>query len=294
MNRIWSFIASASHRRPLLWLAITLVLCVPAYLSFRHIGLDTNLKRLLPQHSASVRWSNELEDAVGDGGYFSILMQSEDSAALLQGVEEVARRIEALASVRSVDYRHPKEFLDRYGYTLVPHSLLREFQEEIEEWEIELNPFLLDLDALDEEQLTEEEDEEASDRLDRLLEYYANIDQFHTNADGDVMGMIVRTNEGISNLASLRDLYQELNKITQEVADQKGLWWGIHGNLRSRVDEFDLIISDLSRAGSISVVAILLTLAVSFRSITILPVLLFPLLTGLLLSWVARTVGSRR
>lgn len=292
MNHIWSSIARESARRPLLWLAATLILCIPAYLAFQHIGLDTNLKRLLPEHSASVRWSNELEDAVGDGGYFSILMQGDDPVVVLQGIEDVAARIGALPSVRSVDYRHPKEFLDRYGYTLVPYSVLQDFQEEIEAWEIEVNPFLLDLDEPSEEQ-AEEADESAED-LDRLLEYYANIDQYHSNSAGDVMGMIVRTNEGISNLASLRGLYQELDEITREVAARNGLWWGIHGNLRSRVDEFDLIVSDLSRAGLISVIAILLTLAVSFRSITILPVVLFPLLTGLLWSFafVPFTVGD--
>lgn len=293
MNRFWTLISRVSHRQPFLCLTVTLILCVPAYFAFRHIGLDTNLKRLLPEHAASVRWSNELEDAVGDGGYFSILMQSKDSTALVEGVEQLAAEVGALSSVRSVDFRHPKEFIDRHRYTLIPHSVLREFQEEIEAWEIEVNPFLLDLDEPDKGDVTEEDDEE-SDRLDRLLEYYANIDEFHTNPDGDVMGMIVRTNEGISNLASLRGLYQDLTKITQEVADQRGLWWGIHGNLRSRVDEFDLIVSDLSRAGIISVIAILITLAVSFRSITILPVVLYPLLTGLLWSFalVPFTVGD--
>jgi predicted RND superfamily exporter protein len=293
MYRIWSLIARGSHRHSYLWLGITALLCVPAYFAFRHIGLDTNLKRLLPEHAPSVRWSNELEDAVGDGGYFSILLQSEDADALVEGVEALAAKVGALPSVRSVDFRHPKEFIDRYRYTLVPHSVLREFQEEIEEWEIEVNPFLLDLDEPAEEEITEEDAEE-SDRLDRLLEYYANIDRYHTNPDGDVMGMIVRTNEGISNLASLRGLYQELNKITEEVADQRGLWWGIHGNLRSRVDEFDLIVSDLARAGMISVVAILITLALSFRSILILPVVLYPLMTGLLWSFalVPFTVGD--
>ncbi|MFQ5701792.1 MAG: RND family transporter [Acidobacteriota bacterium] len=282
MERFWSLISREASRRPFAWLTAVLAISIPAFLQVRHLGLDTNLKRLLPKHSASVRWDRELEKSVGDGGYFSILVEGRDPEVLRRAIETIASEVSSLPGVQSVEYRRPIDFINRYRYMLVPEQLLRDFQDVLDDWEIEVNPFLVDLEPEGELEGSPDDD---PNRLDRLLRHYANMGEYHSDPDGRVMGMIVRTREGISNLASLRVLYGRLSSIAREVAGKAGIWWGISGNLRSRVDEFDLIISDLRRAGAVSLAGILLALTLAFRSIRILPVLVLPLLAGLLWSF---------
>jgi hypothetical protein len=252
---------------------VTVAVSIPAYLSVRNLGLDTNLKRLLPEHAASVRWSRELEGPVGDGGYFAILIEGDDREDLISVIETIATEVQALPAVQSVDYKNPKAFVDEYRYTLVPNSLLEEFRDEIEKWEIEVNPFVIDLDApLESAEEVGNSDGDRGEELERLLDYYVHMDEYQADPDGRIFGMIVRPKEGISNLGSLRALYGDLQQITITTVEGRVSWWGIGGNLRSRVDEFDLIVSDLGRAGWVSAFAIILTLAISYRSLKILPV----------------------
>ena len=265
-------------------MAVTVLLCVPALMSVRNLHLDTNLKRLLPEHAASVRWSHELEAPVGDGGYFAILLEGEDRDLLIDSVEQIAADVKALDAVQTVDFKNPKDFVDRFRYSLVPNSLLVEFRDEIERWEIEVNPFVIDLDAAEPSEERAEGDD-GDEELETLLDHYVHMGEYQSDPDGRIFGLIVRPKEGISNLGNLRALYGELRQITDARVGEQGIWWGIGGNLRTRVDEFDLIVSDLGRAGWVSAVAILLTLAISYRSLRVLPVILYPLALGLLWSF---------
>ena len=285
MDAFWRWVARFSVRHTWWVLGLTIALSIPALSSVRNLGLDTNLKRLLPEHAPSVEWSRDLEEPVGDGGYFAILLEGDHRPSLISAIEEIAAAVEELPPVQTAEYRNPKAFIDEYRYTLVPNTMLLEFRDEIERWEIEVNPFLLDLDAEEDGPQEEPGNSDRDDEMETLLDYYVHMDEFQSDPDGRIFGIIVRPKEGISNLGSLRKLYGDIQDITRGVADRSRLWWGIGGNLRTRVDEFDLIVSDLGRAGWVSAVAILLTLAISFRSVRILPVILLPLAIGLLWSF---------
>lgn len=283
MAPLWRWISHSSSRRPGVWLGVALLISLPALIEVRKIGLDTNLKRLLPEHSAAVEWSNRLEEATGDGGYFSLLIEGDDRAVLEAGIERIASEVAALPAVHSVDYKNPIDFIEHYRYLLVERSQLEEFRNLVEDWEIEVNPFLLDLDEPSDDE--EDDSEEREEKLREQLEHYARMGEYQTDADDRIFGMIIRTAEGIGDLNSLRTLMRDLEGIAGRVAGEANLWSGISGNLRNRVDEFDLIVADLGRAGLISVLAILLTLTISFRTVRVLPVLLGPLLIGLLWSF---------
>ena len=88
IDRMWRLLSRGANRHPFLWLAVTVAMSVPAWMAARHLGLDTNLKRLLPEHSPSVQWSHELESAVGDGGYFSVLVEGDDEEVLEAAIKD--------------------------------------------------------------------------------------------------------------------------------------------------------------------------------------------------------------
>lgn len=282
--RFARWLCRSAVRLPWLWLAATALVMVPAVFEARHVRLDTNLKRLLPNHSPAVRWSEELDTVVGDGGYFSIIFEGDDHDALQRAVESAAAEVAALPDIESVDHRTPIEFINKYRYTLLPAPFLRNMLSEIVDEQARANPMLEDFE--DEAPVTtiaarENEDE----RLDILISRYLHLTPYQEDREGRLMGMIIRTDEGITNLGRLRELFHHLEGIAKRHGDANGLWSGVSGNLRNRVDEFDVILADLNRAGTISTVGIGLVLAVTFNSVRILPVLLAPLGAGLLVSF---------
>ena len=131
--------------RPGLLLAAAALLCVPAAWQASRIRLDTDLKRLLPADSRAVRWSRELEATVGDGGYFSVILEGDDPKALDRAVEEAARLAGGLPDVGSVEYRVPVEFVRRYKYMLLPSRRMEELLDRVNQLETQVNPLVEDL-----------------------------------------------------------------------------------------------------------------------------------------------------
>ncbi|MFW6198545.1 MAG: efflux RND transporter permease subunit, partial [Acidobacteriota bacterium] len=269
-----------SYRYAGVFLLVALLISIPAALEVRELSLDTDLTRLLPEHSRAVQWSEELEPAVGDGGYFSIIFEDDDRAAVESTVDEVAARLLELPGIRRVNHQYPRDFIDEYRYLLVPSRWLEEVVDEIVVWEAEVNPFLEDLGD------PPEEDADGGDELERVLEQFGDIPRYHEGPEGRMFGMLVHPDEGLKNLGAVRDIYQRMEAIVAEVAERHDIsWWGIGGSARTRVEEFDIIKADLRRSGTIAVIAIIAALVFSFRSIRVLPVVLLPLGVGLLWSF---------
>jgi len=122
-----------SYRHAYAWVLVTLLLCVPAFFEARKIGLDTDLTRLLPEDSAAVQWSHELEPVVGDSGYFSIIVEGADLPTLRRAVDRVAAGFHRIDGLDWIDYQYPTEFLDRYRYMLIPSARLDEMVGVIED-----------------------------------------------------------------------------------------------------------------------------------------------------------------
>ncbi len=261
-----------SHRYAFLWVALTLAVTVPAFMRAQTLGLDSDLTRLLPQDSPAVQWSRDLEPLVGDGGYFSLVFERGDPQSLQQAVDGTARRLQGLDGITDVNYRYPTDFVQRYRYGLMPSDQLETAIETIEDWEAEVNPFLDDLD--------DSASEEESD-LERIVGLYSELPEYHRDADDTMYGMILKTSEGLTDLSGLRELYLEIDRVAGEESDAAGVTVSIGGSLRTRVEEFDVIVSDVTRTGAVAAAAILLTLAISFRSVRVLPVLLYPIGAGL-------------
>ena len=262
-----------SHRLAFLWVGLTVLLTVPAFMRARTLGLDSDLTRLLPQDSPAVQWSRDLEPLVGDGGYFSLIFEHGDPESLQTAVDQTVARLQLLEEITDINHRYPTEFVERYRYGLVPSDQLETAIETIEDWEAEVNPFLDDLD--------DSASEEESD-LERIVRLYSELPEYHRDADDTMYGVILRTSEGLTDLTGLRNLYQRIDGIAGEAAEAAGVVVSIGGSLRTRVEEFDVIISDVTRTGAVAAAAILLTLAISFRSVRVLPVLLYPIAAGLI------------
>ena len=94
-DRLVQVIATTSVARPWLPLLAAAVLSVPAAWQARGIRLNPDLTALLADDSPSVKWARELDAAVGDGGYFSVLFEGESVQVLRRAIDATARQVEA-------------------------------------------------------------------------------------------------------------------------------------------------------------------------------------------------------
>ena len=284
VRRFLVALSGLAARRPVVWLLAALLLCVPAFLQVRKIRLDTNLTRLLPKSSPAATWTRTLEDVVSDGGYLSVLFEGKDRERLVATVERAAARIAQVPGIASVDYLHPREFLERYRYLLVPEYYLGNVLDELIGWEAELSPAGVDL--LDDDGgspgkpggLTRKE-------LEDQIRNFADVTTYHESRDGTVLGMIVRPSRGVSAFGETRRIFAAVTKIAEEEAAVAGIWSGVGGSLRNKISEYDLIVRDLNVSGSVSAAMIVLFLVFSFRSLAVIPFLLLPVGVGLLFSY---------
>jgi hypothetical protein len=286
VRRLLIGISAAAARRPVLWLLACLVACVPAYLQVRQIRLDTNLIRLLPKSSPAATWTRTLEDVVSDGGYLSVLFEGPDREKLIATVERAAARIGKVPGIATVDYVNPRDFMERYRYLLVPEYYLGNVLDELIGWEAELSPAGVDL-LSDEPAAPGEKKPGGLTRkeLEDQVRNFADITTYQESRDGTVFGMIVRPRRGVSNFGEIRRIFAAVTKIADEEAAAAGIWSGVGGSLRNKISEYDLIVRDLNVSGTVSAVMIVLFLVFSFRSLAVIPFLLFPVGVGLLFSY---------
>jgi predicted RND superfamily exporter protein len=282
-ERLMRGLLRAAMLRPGRLLVAAVLLSVPAGWQASHIRLDTDLKRLLPRDSRAVRWSRELEPVVGDGGYFSLLLEGGDPAALDRAVEEAARLAGALPGVGSVEYRIPVEFVRRYKHTLLPSGRLEDVLDRVNQLETEVNPLIEDLadGAAGAPSATRVD---AGD-VDRELERWVGVPPTYRSADGRVRGVIVRPLRGVTSLGATRHFFGRLQALVAETARRHALRGYVSGSLRSKVEAYLQIRQDLNRAGYVAAAGIALTLLVAFRSLRPLPLVLVPVAAGLLWSY---------
>ena len=280
-HRLARGLARVALRRPWSLLVLAALVSVPAAWQASRIRLDTDLERLLPSDSRAVRWSRELETVVGDGGYFSLIFEGDDQAALDRAVAEAARAVAALPEVRGIEYQHPVAFIRRHKYTLLPSRLLEDVLQRVDRLEAEVNPFVEDLEE-DTGPATHVVDE---GELDRLLERWVDPPATHRSADGRLRGILVWPRRSVTSLGSIRDLHARLESIVSGVAHGAGVRAGVSGSLRKKVDAYLQIRDDLNRSGLAAGAGIVFVLLLALRSLRLVPIVLAPVAAGLLWSY---------
>lgn len=279
------FICKQSSLHPWLFLFLALITSLIALLQFPRLGLDTNLIRLLSQESRSGQLNKEFENImIGSGGFFVILLEDPDKESLLPAFYATLKKVQNLRGIDSVEYKNPRAFIQKYRYLLVPSDDLNKILDRLIRLETELNPIGVDLlyEKPKEEETEEQEDEEIRD-----LMQYLNLPLYHQNENGQVMALKIYPDKGATNLGKSQKLYIQLQSISQQITEEFKVWTGVNGSLRSDLDQYNFILNDLSRSGVIIFFLVLGAIFIGFKKIRIIPIVLFPLLLGLI--W---TLGS--
>jgi len=279
-KKITDLICEKSYRQPGLWMLIALILCIPAIYQIQQVKLNTNPLRLLPKNSRSAVLTRELESMVEEKGFFYVLLQSQDKEKLIEALNTAAQLIVKIPEAKSISFRYPVDFFEKYRFLLIPSEYLNKILETLIRWEAEVS--LLGLDLLGEEQEETQREIENKKYLDQIMELYGNLPLYHQSKDGQIMGITIFPEKGLKDMAETRKLFSKLKKITQDISFKYNIWADIGGSLSRWVNGYNMIISDIKRSGMILFAGILLILIIGFRSFRVMPVLLFPLILGLL------------
>lgn len=287
-DRFVTFVCGQALRKPFVWLMAALFVSIPAVLQFSRVGLDTDLIRLLPENSRAAILKNKMDDiTTGSGGFFTILLEGSNKENLTRAFESAVLKVKDIKGIGSMEYRHPTAFYKKYRYALVSSEFLDRILDFFIRLEAKVNPMGEDL--LSEKETKEEKKErEEKDKKDiKKMMRYLDLPEYHQSDDGQVMAVKVFPQKGVTSLGKTKRLFRQLNEITNEIAHQYRIWGGVGGSLRNSIDQYDFVISDLARSGTITLITVLLALVIGFASIRVLPVVLLPLVLGLI--W---TLGS--
>jgi predicted RND superfamily exporter protein len=292
-----ALLCRSATRHPWRWAALIALVSLPAAWGASHLDVDTDLIRLLPSSSRPSILTRQLDPVVSDGGSFTLMVEGADRARLLAAVEAAAQRVAAFPEVSSVQYRWPVEFFRQWRYLLIPNDYVTRIRDQVLSWEAAVSPFVEDLGDVPAaagsgpETVGEEEDRED---LKMSLRYYTQLSEYHESRDGRVMGMIVRTRQGVTSIGEIERLYGKLRAVAADLEKSHGVWAGVGGSHRNKIDEIHLIRGDIARAGTFSSVLIALVVLVSFRSLPALLLVFLPMSAGILWAFalVPYTVGD--
>jgi uncharacterized protein len=277
--------------------AITIT--IPFYLQISRVGLDTDLIRLLPENSRTVKVKNQADQIVsGSGGFFALLLESSDREKLIRAHAAAITEVKQLEGIGTLEYKNPSDFYKTYRYALLPLDFLEQVLDFFIRLETRVNPMGEDLlsDEDDKESDTpgspgstlNSEDKEKEDKKEiKKMMRYLDLPKFHQSEDGHIMAVKVFPKKGLTSLGKMKRIFTRLDKLAKKISREHSVWTGIGGSMRNSIDQYDFIIADLSRSGAITFITVLLALIIGFRSLRILPVVLLPLVLGLL--W---TMGS--
>ncbi len=279
-NKIIDFIITWSVRKPWLMLGVVILFTVPAGYLLKDIKVDTNLIKLLPKHAKAAVATRELEEMVGDGGHFIVLFEGKDHDKLVQAVEYTAAEMKKIDALQYVHYKWPRDFIQKYRYSLLPTEYLDKMYEQLLQWEAEVNPFVDNMLDDEEENLTHGDKEDKQD-LQILIQQYQHMTEYHESADGTIFGILAPTAKGVTNIGAIKDIKEQIKKITDEASQKYGVWSGITGNHQNKLNEYDIIMYDLNQSSIIAGILIILILLISYRAISPIFVTIFPLVIGL-------------
>jgi len=273
-----------SFRHPIFVLALALVICLPPALQLNRLRLDTNLLRLLSEDNRVVVQKNQIRDIVtGSGGYFIVLLGSEDREKLFSAFHATLEKAQEFEEVEAVEYQNPRDFIKEYGCLLLSVEDLDKVLESLLKLEAQISPMGDDL--LSEDKPDKEGDDREKKREIKRMVQYLDLPQYHQSEDGQTMAIKIYPVKGISNMGDISRLSHKLEGLIDDICADYAVWAGLTGSLKNDLKHYNFILNDLGRSGLIMAVMLGLMILFGFRSVRAIPIILLPLGIGLILAF---------
>jgi len=250
----------------------------------KNIKLDTDLSRLLPQNSASVEQLKIVQSKAGGSHDLRIVLEGGPLEIRLKAAAEFSDFLSSKPGlVRSVRYKTPKEFLEKYKYHLVPLKSLEAIQSRVQ-----IDPLGLEGDDSSNARRPEDRindkssDEELKQakqlitQLEEMLPYYQTKDERYLaiRIIPEIENLDISKNR--KTLKQFEDLVKDFN-FTRYHPEIKT---AIYGSILQHIERYDSISRDVAFGGW-GILLIVILVAFYFQSVWAVLVLVPPLVIGL-------------
>ncbi len=290
---IWDGWAALALRRPwLLYLAGTLIfaLCVPA--SARLYGdLRTDLRELLPQGAPAAVGLEQLEQRIGGLSHLAVVVRTDDLKAGERFVDALAAKLKLLppSMISRVHWRvdAEKEFLDQHGALYADLKDLTSARDALKAQAVRVNPLLVDLD-----------DEAAApapnldETLARVRTAYGRLDRFPdaylAGENGHTLVMLISPPGAAVSLEQDQRIFDAVDgtvRAMNPLSFHPSLRVGYGGEIRGVIEAQEALVHDLLISSALTLLAVGLALILYYRTVRAVPLLVFPLFTGVALTF---------
>ncbi|NVJ99679.1 MAG: MMPL family transporter [Alphaproteobacteria bacterium] len=272
-------------------LALALLASVLSLTAFKSLKVSTKLEALMPEGAPSVVTLNEATDKIGSFATIQVIVESEDP----KKAEEALFLLEAI--IRRLPWAESAQYFEDIS-VLERHKLLQLEVGELEKVEATLEEEMLAAAARKIEASSGipinitlvGKDISVSSRSERsaaAADMLAPIDTERRFAshDGLCQALVVWPKAGQEGLAGAKAMVSDVTAIIQALelnAPDSGLRVGVAGRIRNKVAQFDAVMGDVKIGLGSSISLILLLLLVYYRRLVALPLIVLPLVLGIL------------
>ncbi len=279
-SKLLERLALATVRRPIFFLVVALATFFPtAYLASK-LSLKSSFIDLLSPDDAEVKDLNLVLEKTGGLGFSTIAIEASDRPRAERFAVSLAERLEKLPGVKFVQARLDVEFLeDRQLYYLSA--------KELEELTAEVKA-AIDYRVQEEAGLIIDEDAaKAPDPLERIKKEGEKkglgLSPFLVGNDGKYLYVLLGLGGSVGDLDATTQVQAEVERTTKEAANElaPGMEVLFTGPIVNRRDDAKFLGEDLSRAGILGFVGVVVIVLVATRKRRPMLLLSLPLALGL-------------
>lgn len=276
--RRWIEIVEA---HPLLITVISVVLtAVTSWIVATQWNIDSDFKALLPQESAAARAMTDVGERVGSGSALFVVIDSPDPQANLKFVETYAEKLRSIDEVALAHYHNDKAFFEKRQLLYMEAEDLQTLHDRtkkaIREAKKKANPLFVSLD--DDEPVEVETDDIEAKYAERLTQN--KYKEYFVSDDGYSMTIVVRFVETSTNLVATNELLERVREVGEQLdptSYHPQMTIELGGGLVNRKREYDSILGDIQISAIFTVVALFGVIAVYFRRLRAVMLVLIPL-----------------
>jgi uncharacterized protein len=287
--RFWDWYAALSLRRPFLLFALGAALfgaCLPFAIRL-YRDLHTDLRELLPQSAPAAVGLVELEKRIGGLSHLAIVVQTDDLKAGERFVDALGEKLKELppSLISQVHWRitAEKEFLDAHGALYADLKDLQSVRTSLRAQVAKANPLLVDDSDTDAPAPPMNIDEQ----IGRIKTAYAKLDRFPdgylAGENGHTLVMLLSPPGAAVSLKDDQRIFSEVERTVTAVNPKSfhpSIQVGYGGEVRGVIEAQQALVHDLEISGLLVLVSVGLALALYYRTIRAVPLLVLPLFTG--------------
>ena len=249
--------------------------------------IETDIAALIPDSYQSVKTLEEIKKRVGGVGSLIILVQSPDFDANKKFAEALAAELQKAKYhkyVNYVDYKRDVDFYRKNALLFMAEDDLEEIlsrvEDRITQEKLKLSPLYIQLDDSADEETLDFSDIEAKYRKSE-----EGDDTYYTNREKTILALEAMAAGTASNIGFAKDMHQVIRQAVAElnpVGYHPNMLVEYGGPFKNKIDEYDVILNDITSTLILGIVGVVLLLTFYFRQPLAAFFVALPLVMGLI------------